>query len=176
MTGPQYLARLAEDHSVDLGGGAMTKLKFAVSGDGSIEISGGGEAYRDLGAMIRLDISTSNHVCLDYLCSIAEVESGAVEFAEHDGELYETIIEKSGVTITHNFIPNRSSEFSFNEFKENIESFWKVLYKLRSAPHIIRDYRPDLSESAASLVGWEEYWNKPHPYRGRIEGIPALGS
>jgi hypothetical protein len=153
----------------------MGKLGFAVADDGSIEISGGGQAYRDVGAMIRLDISTSNHVCLDYLCSIAEVESGLIEFGEHDGEVYETVIERSGVTVSHNFIPDRSSDLSFEEFKEIIESYWKVIYRLRSAPHIVREYRPDLSEAAASLVGWEEYWKKPHPYRGRIEGIPAQG-
>lgn len=151
----------------------MGRLGFAVADDGSIEISGGGREYRDLGAMIRLDISTSNHVCLDYLCSIAEVESGVIEFGEHDGEVYATVIEKSGVTIAHDFIPDRSSEFSFGEFKAIIETHWKVIYKLHSAPHTVREYRPDLSEAAASLVGWEEYWKKPHPYRGRIEGIPA---
>jgi hypothetical protein len=154
-------------------GEAMGKLRFTIGGDGSIGIGGGGDAYVDLGAMIRLDIGTSNHVCLDYLCSIAEVESGVIEFGEHDGEVYETLIEKEGVTVTHYFIPNRFSEYSFGEFKETIESLWKTIYGLRSAPHIIRDYRPDLSEADASLVGWEEYWKKPHPYRGRIEGIPA---
>ncbi|MEU5871666.1 hypothetical protein AB0A73_08900 [Glycomyces sp. NPDC047369] len=151
----------------------MGRLRFAVEGDGSIEISGGGDRYRDLGAMIRLDIGTNNHVCLDYLCSIAEVENGTIQFGLHEGEVYETLIERHRVTVTHEFL-DRSEEFEFAEFKEIIETYWKTIYGLRSAPHIVRE-RPDLSESDASLLGWEKYWQKRHPYRGRIEGIPASG-
>lgn len=108
-----------------------------------------GDRYRDLEAMIRLDISTNNHVCLDYLRSIAEVESGAIEFGLHEGEVYETLIEGNRVTVTHEFLPDRVAEFDFAEFKEIMETYWKTVYGLRNAPHIVRE-RPELSEADTS--------------------------
>jgi hypothetical protein len=153
----------------------MVTLKFELDENGRPEISGGGKSYSDLRAMIRLDIGTSRHNCLDYLNSIAEVASGTLTEAFHDGEVYETVVEREGVSIEHNFIPNKSSELSLDEFKAVIEDYWRFLLHLRSAPHIVREFMPDLPEMVADVAAWEDYWKKPHPYRGRIEGIPAQG-
>lgn len=153
----------------------MVALKFEIDDNGRPDISGGGRAYSDLRAMIRLDIGTNRHNCLDYLSSVAEVESGKTEEAFHDGEVYETVIERDGVSVKHKFIPNKSSELSLEDFKGVIEDYWRFLLQLRSGSHVVREFRPDLPETAAGLVAWEDYWKKPHPYRGLIEGIPAQG-
>ncbi len=48
-----------------------------------------------------------------------------------------------------------------------------VLDRLR--PGTTRLLRPDLPEHEAYLLDWEQRRSKRHPYRGRIEDIPAHG-
>ena len=79
------------------------------------------------------------------------------------------------MTITHQFLQDGGSAYEFREFKEIIEAYWLAISGLRSASHLVQVYRPDLSETGAALASWEAYSKKPHPYRGRIEGIPAEG-
>jgi hypothetical protein len=56
-----------------------------------------------------------------------------------------------------------------------LERSWWFLLTRPPAPETTRLLRPDLPEHEAFLLDWEQTWSKRHPYRGRIEGIPAHG-
>ena len=65
----------------------MARLSFSFAENDMVEVGGGKDSFRNLRSMIALDIHTNQEVCLEYLCSIAEVESGVVADDVQIGEV-----------------------------------------------------------------------------------------
>ncbi|TMR16670.1 hypothetical protein ETD86_24665 [Nonomuraea turkmeniaca] len=78
------------------------------------------------------------------------------------------------VRVEHNFL-EETAEYRLGDVQRAAEEYWTVLLRKPDDPDFHRHLRPDLSEHLAYLYFWEETWQEPHPYRGRL-GIPAQGS
>lgn len=79
-------------------------------------------------------------------------------------------------SLNDEFAPSRSRDIQFDEFRRGVEELWVVLYRANRESSPNRVYRPDLSRVEGDLVVmWEDTFKQRHPYRGRIEVIPAQG-
>ncbi|MFI7637520.1 hypothetical protein [Nonomuraea sp. NPDC049400] len=66
----------------------------------------------------------------------------------------------------------KTTEYGLGDVQRAAEEYWTVLLRKSEDPDVTRYLRPDLPEDLAYLYFWEETWQEPHPYRGRL-GIPA---
>ncbi|MFB4269720.1 hypothetical protein [Nonomuraea sp. GTA35] len=128
----------------------------------------------DLGMWLTFDMGFSFDCCLIALCAVDDVLSGRSETAGYGGNLYDVDISHLAAVFTHvDGSPPTSCPMS--TVKSAVEGYWRFLLTLPENPQVIRSYRPELPSHLAALLWWEEHRERPHPYRGRIEGIPAQG-
>ena len=64
--------------------------------------------------------------------------------------------------------------YPIDEARQAIEEYAVFLLGLPERANVVREFRPDLLGWQSDLLWWEQYWKRPHPYRGRL-GIPAIG-
>jgi hypothetical protein len=148
-------------------------MKFHMSDDGSIGYEAG-DTQQDLGVWLTFDLGRNYFGCLNALASVADATSGAEPSVHYEGNGYDLEFQPSQVVITHKFL-DRFSTYPLSEARKAIEEFWRFITGIPDNPVATRVYRPDLPEPLAYLLLWESQWRRPHPYRGRIEGIPAQG-
>ncbi|GAA3234319.1 hypothetical protein [Nonomuraea helvata] len=151
-------------------------MDFYVKRDGGIGYAGSQPEHdRELGIWLSFDLGRNYYGCLNALMSIADVESLEKNAEHFEGEGYDVEFAPDKVTVSNRFLEERFTSYVFAEAKAAIESFWRFIITVPDSAQAIRVYRPDLPEHLADLVLWEEQWRRPHPYRGRIEGIPTKG-
>ncbi|MET8906543.1 hypothetical protein [Micromonospora sp. NPDC004551] len=123
--------------------------------------------YETLGAWLIADVSRHFLVCLDGLAMIDDVSNGRPPFEEWSSENYEVSFASSGVVIQNSWLEHEHGAYTVDEVRRALEDYWSFLVALPERP-LIREFRPDLPESQAALLRWEEKWGRPHPYRGRL--------
>ncbi|MEV6325912.1 hypothetical protein AB0M45_32815 [Nocardia sp. NPDC051787] len=132
------------------------------------------DEYDDtLGTFLFLDIGYHPDKCLMALYYVAQIEQRRSEREVVGGESVTVALTPEHADMEDHFDPLRSRRIPFAEFKSAIEELWVVRYRANSEPHAARVFHSDLSPAAGSLLTWEETFQQRHPYRGRIEGIPA---
>lgn len=134
-----------------------------------------GEYDATLGTFLFLDIGYDPFKCLVALYYTAQIEQGRSERVVVGGESVTVELTPAHANLDDHFAPSRSKSIPFADFKSAIEELWVALYRANTAPRPSRVYRPDLGPAEGDLVMWEETFQQRHPYRGRIEGIPARG-
>ena len=127
-----------------------------------------------LAGWICTDIGTPFRVLLDALAMINDVALGRPPYDEWSSEGYDVDFSPSGVTIRSLHGSRRSGNYSVEEVRSALEDFWRFLVEQPERRNVRREFRPDLPEWKAALLGWEDTWKRPHPYRGRL-GIPETG-
>lgn len=151
-------------------------MDFYAKREGGIGYTGNRPDHdRELGTWLSFDLGRNYFGCLNALMSIADVESGEKRREHFEGEGYDVEFAPENVTVAHRYLADRATAYDFAEAKDAIESLWRYIVTVSGNPDAIRVYRPDLPEHLADLVLWETQWQRRHPYRGRIEGIPADG-
>lgn len=142
--------------------------KFGVIAE---SISSGSEA---LVAWLLADIGGTHEVCLDALATIDDVAAGR-EFEPWSSDAYEVTIAGSGLTLKYEWEDRIEGKYTLDQARTAVEEYWRFLQSLPEHPTVVRNFRPDLPTAVAAVLSWERTWQRPHPYRGRIEGIPAQG-
>lgn len=128
-----------------------------------------------LGTFLFLDIGYDPYKCLVALYHAAQITQGRTDSAVVGGESVIVKLTPGHASLDDQFAPARSRDIPFDEFRRAVEELWVVLYRANSEHQPSRVYRPDLTPAEGDLVMWEETFGRRHPYRGRIEGIPAQG-
>ncbi|WP_406274158.1 hypothetical protein OH799_00615 [Nocardia sp. NBC_00881] len=126
-----------------------------------------------LGTFLFLDIGYDPYKCLMALYYTAQIEQRRSEREVIGGEEVTVALTSEHADMEDHFDPSRSKRIPFAELKSAIEELWVVRYRANPEPHAALVFHPDLSPAAESLAAWEEAFQQRHPYRGRIEGIPA---
>ncbi|MGP3920577.1 hypothetical protein [Nonomuraea sp. 10N515B] len=128
----------------------------------------------DLGMWLTFDMGFSFDCCLIALCAVDDALSGRSETAGYGGNLYD--IDMSKETAVFAYVDDSPpTSVPMAAVKSAVEEYWRFLLTLPQGPQMIRTYRPDLPWHLGALLWWEEHRERPHPYRGRLEGIPAQG-
>jgi hypothetical protein len=128
-----------------------------------------------LGTFLFLDIGYDPYKCLVALYHVAQIAQGRADRTVVGGESVVVSLTSARASLNDEFAPSRSRDIPFAEFRSGVEELWVALYRANREPSPNRVYRPDLSPAEGDLVMWEETFKQRHPYRGRIEGIPAQG-
>jgi hypothetical protein len=128
-----------------------------------------------LGAFLFLDIGYDPYKCLVALYHVAQIAQRRTERTVVGGESVIVSLTSTHASLNDEFAPSRSREIPFDEFRRGVEELWVALYRAHREPGPNRVYRPDLSLTEGDLLMWEDTFKQRHPYRGRIEGIPAHG-
>ncbi|TMR24798.1 hypothetical protein ETD86_03445 [Nonomuraea turkmeniaca] len=149
-------------------------MHFYQDSDRSIKFRTEDPELVDLGLWLSFDMGFSFDCCLDALARVDDVLSGRSQTAGYDGNDYEVSMSNLAAVFAHIGGPPPTS-CPMPTVKSAVEEYWRFLLTLPENPDVIRSYRPELPWHLAALLWWEEYWKRPHPYRGRIEGIPAQG-
>src|SRR5262249_7351943 len=102
------------------------------------------------------------------LAMLSEVSAGQPPFEPWDSENYTVRFASTGVSIQNDWVEHEHGEFSVADVREAVEDYWRFLESLPENPNLVREYRPDLPESQAALLRWEEKWDRTHPYRGSL--------
>jgi hypothetical protein len=126
------------------------------------------QKYRALGAWLIADISKHMLVCLDALAMIDDVANGRPPFEVWSSENYDVAFTPQGLTFSNLWLDGEGGHYSVNEVREALEAYWRFLSSQPEDRNLVREYRPDLPEWQADLLRWEEKWERPHPYRGRL--------
>jgi hypothetical protein len=129
--------------------------------------------YWKLGVWMTMDVGGNFAAALDALDAVFEVLEGAGGPVEWEGESTDARFTRESLILTD--YDGTTAAYDMREVRVELERYWKFLLTLKSAPGVTRHLRPDLPESEAYLLQWEDTWKKRHPYRGRIQGIPAQG-
>ncbi|THV40908.1 hypothetical protein [Glycomyces buryatensis] len=122
------------------------------------------------------DLGRYTYRCLIVLDQIGRISHGRSEL-EHTGSdmgLHIRITADSA-DIEDYLGGSRDNSVPFAEFRSAVERLWVGVYRGIEADPPERAFRPDLPVGQADLLRWEEATGRRHPYRGRIEGIPAAG-
>jgi hypothetical protein len=120
-----------------------------------------------------MEIGAKFAVALDALDSVHEVLSGAGEPGDWEGESMQATFTSAELILVD--YDGTEARYPMAEVQAELERYWRFLLTWAPAPETTRLLRPDLPEHEAYLLQWETVWAKRHPYRGRIEGIPATG-
>ncbi|RRR99321.1 hypothetical protein [Glycomyces terrestris] len=152
-------------------------IRFYRDADGSTKYEvGDRKRYAALGMWLSWDVDLSFTACLDALRAVDDAASGRDADAGFEGNEFD-IAMNSREAVFRNLHADQvpPSTYPIAEVRSATEAFWRFLLTVPANPNVTYEYRPDLPPHLASLLKWEEYWKRPHPYRGRIEGIPATG-
>jgi hypothetical protein len=125
------------------------------------------QRYRALGAWAIIDISVFMGVCLDALAMVDDVAAGR-PVEPWSSEHYDLTLTQEGVTFSNYWADDERGRYTLAEFREVVELYWAFLASRPEEPFIQRDYWPDLPETEAEVLLWEETWQRRHPYRGRL--------
>jgi len=128
-----------------------------------------------LAGWICTDINVPFRVLFDALAMIDDAAHGRPPYDEWSSEGYDVNFAPTGVTIRSLHGDRRSGNYTVDEVRSALEDFWNFRIRQPERSNVRREFRPDLPEWKADLLGWEDTWKRPHPYRGRL-GIPASGS
>ncbi|PRY61033.1 hypothetical protein [Glycomyces artemisiae] len=131
------------------------------------------ERYWKLGIWLTMEIGTNFAAALDALDSVAEALAGAADAGDWEGESMEATFTPTELVLVD--YDGTQARYPMAEVQAELERYWRFLLTRSPSPDTVRILRPDLPEHEAYLLQWEETWKKRHPYRGRIEGIPATG-
>lgn len=129
--------------------------------------------HRLLGIWLTMEIGPKFFVALDALDSVAEATEGSGRAGDWEGESIEARFTPKELILTD--YDGTAGRYPMGEVRAELERYWRFLLTRPAAHGTTRVLRPDLPEHEAYLLQWEQTWNKRHPYRGRIEGIPAQG-
>jgi hypothetical protein len=150
-------------------------MRFYRDENGSIKYQTNDRALGDLGLWLSFDMGFAYDSCLDALRAVDDTLSGRSESGGYEGNDYNVQMNKEFATFSAIYGdggPPTSCPMA--AVKSAVEDYWRFLLTLPPNPNVIREYRPDLPPHLASLLQWEESWNRRHPYRGRL-GIPEHG-
>ncbi|SDE56256.1 hypothetical protein [Glycomyces harbinensis] len=125
-------------------------------------------------AWLATDIGAQYQVCLDALAMIDDVSAGRPPFEEWDSEGYDVEFDESGLHLSAVYGNLGEASYPIAVARKAIEDHWTFIQGLGETPGAVRAFRPDLGAPVASLLLWEQGWERPHPYRGRL-GLPATG-
>lgn len=153
-------------------------MRFYRDENGSIKYQTDDRSLGDLGLWLSFDMGFAYDSCLDALRAVDDVLSGRSASDGYEGNDYSVQMTKETATFSPLYDDGGGggpSTCPMSAVKDAVETYWRFLLSLPPNPNVIRTYRPDLPFPLATLLQWEEYWERPHPYRGRIEGIPATG-
>lgn len=120
-----------------------------------------------------MEIGGHFSAALDALDAAFQVLEGSGEQGGWEGESMEASFTPTELILTD--YDGTTASYPMLGARAEIERYWRFMLTLRPAAGVVRVLRPDLPEYEASLLQWEKAWNKRHPYRGRIQGIPAEG-
>ena len=148
-------------------------MSIHINDQGSLEISD--DIDDTLGTFLFLDLGADPYKCLVALYHVAQITQGRSGRQVVGGESVTVEVTPELAVLEDHFAPERSKSIPFADFKNAVEELWVVAYRANSEGRPSRVYRPDLTPAQGDLVLWEETFGQRHPYRGRIEGIPASG-
>ncbi len=126
------------------------------------------ERYAALGNWIAGDISNQPLVCLDALAMIDDAAGGRLPFQPWSSENYDVRFTPEGLEFQNLWLEDDHGRYTVGEAREALENYWRYLVDQPQNPHLVREYRPELPQWHADLLLWEETWERPHPYRGRL--------
>lgn len=129
--------------------------------------------YVKLGIWITMEIGAKFAVVLDALDSLFEILEGSGAPGDWEGASMEATFTPTELILVD--YDGAEARYPIAEVKTELERYWRFLLTRPPSPDTTRLLRPDLPEHEAYLLQWEQVWDKRHPYRGRIEGIPAEG-
>lgn len=150
----------------------MVGLEFFLN-RGSIDYRCSEDRLVPLAVWLSSDVGNNFGRCLDVLDSVAKAASGK-KAQEYPENIYTATFVDNVVRVEHNFL-EESVGYGIGEVQRAAEEYWTVLLRKPDDPNFPRRLHPDLPEHLAYLYFWEETWQEPHPYRGRL-GIPVTGS
>ncbi|MEU6858021.1 hypothetical protein AB0B28_03970 [Glycomyces sp. NPDC046736] len=134
------------------------------------------DRFLGLGRWMADEIGPDFEIALDALAFVDAASHRRELPGEWSSEGYEVLFSAEGLTIQN--LWDESSEpplnYSIGEAREAIEEYAEFLMSLPERANVVREFRPDLLAWQAALLWWEQYWKRPHPYRGRL-GLPATG-
>lgn len=126
------------------------------------------DRYMTLGVWLITDISIYLQTCLDGLAMLDDVIHGREPFEEWSSDKFDVSFRPDGVTLQNLWLEDQHGEYSIEETREALESYWVFLMNTPEDKALIREYHPELPQWQADLLQWEETWGRPHPYRGRL--------
>jgi hypothetical protein len=113
-----------------------------------------------LGTFLFLDIGYDPYKCLATLDRVGRIVHGRSKREVVGGDLVSAVLTPEYAELDDHFDASRSHHIAFADFKNAVEELWIVLYR---------------ANTDGDLARWENTFKQRHPYRGRIEGIPARG-
>jgi uncharacterized protein YacL (UPF0231 family) len=140
---------------------------------GSVEYRCSDDRLVPLAAWLASDVENNFGRCLDVLASASKA-TAREKAEEYPATIYTATFVGDTVRVEHNFM-EETTEYSLGDVQRAAEEYWTVLLRKPDDLDFPRHLLPDLPEYLAYLYFWEETWQEPHPYRGRL-GIPEQGS
>jgi hypothetical protein len=122
-----------------------------------------------------LDVGDDPYKCLAVLYHVAQISQGRSEREIASGEVVEVELTPEYANLENRLDSERRAQIPFKAFRDAVEEMWAVAYQQNREHRPSRVYRPDLTPAEGDLVMWETTFKQRHPYRGRLEGIPAQG-
>lgn len=110
---------------------------------------------------------------LEALDAVDRVRSGTCSTLEGDTEYMETLYTPEELVLVD--IDGEIQSYPLREAEDAILKFWAFLLNRPPNGEIRRLYRPDLAEAGAALHMWERRFEREHPRRGRLDGLPSTG-
>jgi hypothetical protein len=151
----------------------MADLRFFTSDLGSPRYEADDQRFTPLGMWLVMDLASDPTMILDALAMIDDVGSGRSTSEAWEGEGFDVAFSKERVEVVAVHVDSRA-EYLFSEVRDAVERYWAFAIRLPENPDVERVLRPDLPYWQACLLEWEQVWDRPHPYRGRL-GVPAAG-
>ncbi|SNS97154.1 hypothetical protein SAMN05421812_102569 [Asanoa hainanensis] len=145
----------------------MSFIRFHLSDLGTARFEVEDQRYRALGAWAIIDISLMMGVCLDALAMVYDVAAGR-PVDPWSSEHYDLTLTQQGVTFSNYWADEERGRYTLAEFREVVELYWVFLASRPESSAIVRDFWPDLPRPQAEVLLWEQTWERPHPYRGRL--------
>ncbi|WP_239542185.1 hypothetical protein [Micromonospora terminaliae] len=99
---------------------------------------------------------------------IDDVSNGRRPAEEWSSDKFEVRFTPELVSLENLWLEGQHGEYPVAEVREVLERYWRFLVSTPERTHLIREYHPDLPQWQADLLLWEETWQRPHPYRGRL--------
>ncbi|MDP9794341.1 hypothetical protein J2S43_002853 [Catenuloplanes nepalensis] len=146
----------------------MSDLRFELDPHyNAVNFTTSDERYGPLGVFLISEISTRQGPALDALAVLDDATRGE-ETEPWDSESYEVTFDEGGLRFQNRFALDQRAEYTLDEIRPVIESYWRFVSAVPERPGAYREYWPDLPRPEAEVLLWEKTWGRAHPYRGRL--------
>ncbi len=111
-----------------------------------------------LGVFLIADVQKSPTLGYDLLDLVERAYTGQEDETVWDGEgFYVTFSRADGVTMQNNFLEDQHGTYALDEVRAIAQDYWTFIASAAGP-----------KQCAFELKLWEQTWERPHPYRGRL--------